>query len=350
MAAKHILACIDFSEASTSSLEEVGEYARANGSKVTLLHVADPQAFIPPQAVLEPPSATDRGAHEQELAKLRDAHLATSRSTWPWSRTTPRRARSATTLPTTTSTLSSSAHMAEAAWSVGSLVASPSGSCATQRPTSTSSESDFKGGGDTARLRTMGHRRAWSILGNSQRLDGGAMFGNAPRALWRTWVEPDELNRIPLACRALLIEDGNRKILFETGIGAFFPPRLRDRFGVQEERHVLLDNLQTGRLLRRRRRLRGALAPSLRSRGRSSQRIRARRAAEASLPECQLRRELGRVSTRKASTLSRPQVLHFGAAAPARRHRSPRGREGASFGCARARLPSSGSPTGTRRD
>jgi glyoxylase-like metal-dependent hydrolase (beta-lactamase superfamily II) len=42
----------------------------------------------------------------------------------------------------------------------------------------------------------------------------------------------------------LLIEDGNRRILFETGIGAFFPPQLRDRFGVQEERHVLLDNLQ----------------------------------------------------------------------------------------------------------
>lgn len=70
------------------------------------------------------------------------------------------------------------------------------------------------------------------------------MFGNAPRVLWRKWIEPDELNRIPLACRALLVEDGNRKILFETGIGAFFPPQLRDRFGVQEERHVLIDNLQ----------------------------------------------------------------------------------------------------------
>ena len=89
----------------------------------------------------------------------------------------------------------------------------------------------------------MGNRRAWSILGNSQRLDGGAMFGNAPRALWRKWIEPDELNRIPLACRALLVEDGDRHILFETGIGAFLPPQLRDRFGVQEERHVLLDNL-----------------------------------------------------------------------------------------------------------
>ena len=47
--------------------------------------------------------------------------------------------------------------------------------------------------------------RAWSILGNSQRLDGGAMFGNAPRVLWQQWITPDDENRIPLACRALLI-------------------------------------------------------------------------------------------------------------------------------------------------
>lgn len=76
MAAKHILACIDFSEHSTRALEEVAEYARANGSKVTLIHIADPQAFIPPQAVLEPASATDRSVHEAELHSLRKKHLA----------------------------------------------------------------------------------------------------------------------------------------------------------------------------------------------------------------------------------------------------------------------------------
>ena len=75
MAAKHILACIDFSEQSTLALAEVGEYARANGSKVTLIHIADPQAFIPPQAVLEPPTATDTKEHEARLASLRDAQL-----------------------------------------------------------------------------------------------------------------------------------------------------------------------------------------------------------------------------------------------------------------------------------
>lgn len=86
--------------------------------------------------------------------------------------------------------------------------------------------------------------KLWSILGNTQKLDGGAMFGNVPRAMWERWIAPDEQNRIPLACRALLVEglDGKR-VLFETGIGAFFEPKLRERYGVVEERHVLLDSL-----------------------------------------------------------------------------------------------------------
>lgn len=70
------------------------------------------------------------------------------------------------------------------------------------------------------------------------------MFGNAPKALWQRWVEVDEQNRIPLACRALLLEESDRTLLFEAGIGAFFEPKLRARFGVQEENHVLLDNLK----------------------------------------------------------------------------------------------------------
>ncbi|MGB5696066.1 MAG: universal stress protein [Polyangiales bacterium] len=76
MAAKHILACIDFSDESKRALKEIGEYARANGSKVTLIHVSDPRAFIPPQAVLEPEVRNDEGAHEAELARLRDRFLS----------------------------------------------------------------------------------------------------------------------------------------------------------------------------------------------------------------------------------------------------------------------------------
>lgn len=87
--------------------------------------------------------------------------------------------------------------------------------------------------------------KLWSIDGNSQKLDGGAMFGNAPRAMWAKWLAPDEHNRIPLACRALLASPlAGKTVLFETGIGAFFEPKLRERYGVQEDRHVLLDSLR----------------------------------------------------------------------------------------------------------
>ncbi len=87
--------------------------------------------------------------------------------------------------------------------------------------------------------------KLWSIEGNRQRLDGGAMFGNVPRALWSRWITPDDAHRIPLACRCLLVEGlaGGKRVLFETGIGAFFDPKLRERYGVSESGHKLLENL-----------------------------------------------------------------------------------------------------------
>lgn len=86
--------------------------------------------------------------------------------------------------------------------------------------------------------------RLWSIEGNTQRLDGGAMFGNVPRALWSRWLPPDDQHRVPLSCRALLVElDDGRRILLETGIGAFFPPKLKERYGVLEDDHRLLASL-----------------------------------------------------------------------------------------------------------
>lgn len=84
----------------------------------------------------------------------------------------------------------------------------------------------------------------YPLEGNTQRLDGGAMYGNAPRSVWEAWSPPDERNRIPLACRSLLVRTHEQKLLlFETGIGAFFEPKLRDRFGVVEPEHVLLQSL-----------------------------------------------------------------------------------------------------------
>lgn len=86
--------------------------------------------------------------------------------------------------------------------------------------------------------------RVDSIDGNSQSLDGGAMFGNCPRPIWEGWANPDASNRIRLACRSLLVRDGERNVLIETGVGAFFEPKLRERYGVLEAEHVLLRSLK----------------------------------------------------------------------------------------------------------
>lgn len=82
-----------------------------------------------------------------------------------------------------------------------------------------------------------------SVCGNSQWLDGGSMFGNVPRSVWTKWLAPDPAGRIKLMCRAMLIEVGGKKVLCETGIGAFFDPKMADRFGVSESSHVLLESL-----------------------------------------------------------------------------------------------------------
>ncbi|MCX6034845.1 MAG: MBL fold metallo-hydrolase [Chloroflexi bacterium] len=83
----------------------------------------------------------------------------------------------------------------------------------------------------------------YSVLGNAFKLDGGAMFGNAAKAIWESWLPADEQNRISLATRALLVITQKETILFETGIGAYMDPRYRDRYGVNEPGHMLLKSL-----------------------------------------------------------------------------------------------------------
>lgn len=85
--------------------------------------------------------------------------------------------------------------------------------------------------------------KSFIIEGNSLWLDGGAMFGHTPKNLWEKWYTPDTQNRIPLACRSLLLQtDEGKSILFETGIGAFFEPKLKERYGINQG-HKLIENL-----------------------------------------------------------------------------------------------------------
>jgi glyoxylase-like metal-dependent hydrolase (beta-lactamase superfamily II) len=61
--------------------------------------------------------------------------------------------------------------------------------------------------------------RLISIETGNFMLDGGAMFGVVPKSLWQKVYPADENNMCNLSSRALYIEDDDRKILVDTGLG-----------------------------------------------------------------------------------------------------------------------------------
>jgi glyoxylase-like metal-dependent hydrolase (beta-lactamase superfamily II) len=61
--------------------------------------------------------------------------------------------------------------------------------------------------------------KIYPIEGGNFKLDGGAMFGVVPKTIWNKTNPADENNLIDIAARCMLIEDGNRLILIDTGMG-----------------------------------------------------------------------------------------------------------------------------------
>ena len=59
----------------------------------------------------------------------------------------------------------------------------------------------------------------YSINAGNFRLDGGAVFGVVPKPLWQKLIPADSNNTIPLCARCLLIQDGNKLILIDAGMG-----------------------------------------------------------------------------------------------------------------------------------
>ena len=68
------------------------------------------------------------------------------------------------------------------------------------------------------------------------KLDGGAMFGVVPKRMWNRMIPSDDNNMITLSMRCLLVDDGERVIVFDTGMGnkqdekfrSFFEPHGED--------------------------------------------------------------------------------------------------------------------------
>lgn len=61
--------------------------------------------------------------------------------------------------------------------------------------------------------------KLYPINAGNFKLDGGAMFGVVPKSLWHRTNPADSNNMIDIAARCLLIEDGDRLILIDTGMG-----------------------------------------------------------------------------------------------------------------------------------
>jgi len=75
-------------------------------------------------------------------------------------------------------------------------------------------------------------------------LDGGTMFGIVPKTLWtKAYTEPDEMNRIPLASRPLLILENNRKILIDTGNGNKFNEKYQKIYKIDLEKSNIIKAL-----------------------------------------------------------------------------------------------------------
>lgn len=76
-------------------------------------------------------------------------------------------------------------------------------------------------------------------------LDGGAMFGVVPKPLWsKSYNAGDELNRIPMTARCLLIEGEGKKIVVDTGCGYKMPEKQQSIYKLDYSINTLETSLE----------------------------------------------------------------------------------------------------------
>lgn len=74
-------------------------------------------------------------------------------------------------------------------------------------------------------------------------LDGGAMFGIVPKPLWEKTNPPDNMNRIKLATRNLLLISDSKKILVDTGMGDKWSDKNKEIYAIDQESSTLFSSL-----------------------------------------------------------------------------------------------------------
>jgi glyoxylase-like metal-dependent hydrolase (beta-lactamase superfamily II) len=90
----------------------------------------------------------------------------------------------------------------------------------------------------------IGDYKLYSVQTGLFKLDGGAMFGVVPKNLWKKTNPADEENRIDMCTRALLLDNGKRKILIDNGIGYKLSEKVNKIYDVDYSNYTLEKSLE----------------------------------------------------------------------------------------------------------
>jgi glyoxylase-like metal-dependent hydrolase (beta-lactamase superfamily II) len=74
----------------------------------------------------------------------------------------------------------------------------------------------------------------FSIVENSFKIDGGAMFGVVPKIIWERLVPSDEFNRVKLDLNLLLVKTDGKNILIDTGMGDALSEKQKKIYGIEK--------------------------------------------------------------------------------------------------------------------
>ncbi len=85
----------------------------------------------------------------------------------------------------------------------------------------------------------VGNYEVFTVQTGFVSLDGGAMFGVVPKVLWSKTNPADELNRIQLALRTLVIKGEGRTIIVDAGVGSKMNEKLQKIYNVNHQQYNL---------------------------------------------------------------------------------------------------------------
>ena len=90
----------------------------------------------------------------------------------------------------------------------------------------------------------IGPYNIYSVETSEFRLDGGAMFGIIPKTMWEKFSPADDLNRIHMVTRSLLLVSDKKKILVDTGNGTKWEEKYRKIYQIDTSRYNIEASLK----------------------------------------------------------------------------------------------------------